>query len=210
MEEPSQLPVRGVVLRRIYHEMKTNKTTLPVACSIVADEVLSIWVKANIKTITKPYVVAKLKSIHQEHVHVSKHKQRWTMTQLTKEDNFTTWLSQLFDIAHADWRHHTKNLEDRQFLIDQRGPRQMVMSNEDLNYRKAAAKHKKRKQDEECRHQRHTAELAQASAAVEFSLPSESSSNEDNVSLDQPYCPTAKRKKKHAINIFVTGKALYN
>ena len=83
MEEPSQLPVRGVVLRRIYHEMKTNKTTLPVACSIVADEVLSIWVKANIKTIAKPHVVAKLKSIHQEHVHISKHKQRRTMTQLT-------------------------------------------------------------------------------------------------------------------------------
>ena len=104
-------------------------------------------------------------------------------------------MSQLFDIAHADWEHHTKNLEDRQFLINQLGPQQMVMSNEDLNYRKAAAKHKKRKQDEECRHQRHTAELAQASATVEFSLPSESSSNKDDVSLDQPYCPTAKRKK---------------
>ena len=117
------------------------------------------------------------------------------MTQFTKEDNFTTWLSQLFDIAHADWEYHTKHLEDRQFLINQHGPQRMVMSNEDLNYRKAAAKHKKHKQDEECRHQRHTAELAQASASAEFSLPSDSSSNEDDVSLDQPYCRTAKRKK---------------
>ena len=74
--EPSQLPVSGVVLRRIYSEMKTNKATLAAACSTVADEVMSYWEKANISTIAKPHVAAKLKSLHQDHVTVSKNKHR--------------------------------------------------------------------------------------------------------------------------------------
>ena len=48
MEQPSQLPAIGVVLRRLLFEMKSNKATLPIACSTVVDEVMTFWVKANI------------------------------------------------------------------------------------------------------------------------------------------------------------------
>ena len=63
-----------------------------------------------------------------------------------------------------------------------------------MNYRKPPAKYKKHEQDKECRHQRHTAELAQTSAAVEFCLSSESSSNENDASLHQPYCSATKHE----------------
>jgi len=66
IEEPSQLPVRGVTLRRIYHEMNANKATLPIACGTVADEIMSFWVNANITTTAKPHAVTKLKALHQE------------------------------------------------------------------------------------------------------------------------------------------------
>jgi len=119
--EPSQLPVSGLVLRRIYNEMKTNKATLAAACSIVADEVMSYWEKANISTTAKPHVVAKLKSLHQDHVSVSKNKQRRSSaSQIGLETDFTLKMGQLFDIAHADWERKTFIHEDRQFLIDQR------------------------------------------------------------------------------------------
>lgn len=53
IDEQNQLPTSGMALRRIYHEMKVNKATLPIACGAVADEILSFWEKANIVTTAK-------------------------------------------------------------------------------------------------------------------------------------------------------------
>jgi len=69
-------------------------------------------------------------------------------------------MSQLLDIAHADWERRTWIPEDRQFLIDQRGPRQMSMTTED------AAKYQKRKQEEERHKLRHKEESTLMAAAV--------------------------------------------
>ena len=145
IEEPGQLPSRNVPIRRIYYEMKVNKATLSTACSVVADEMMSFWVKANIATTAKPHVVAKLKSLHQKHIKISKHKHRRSASQDRLEADYKLMMSQLFDIAHADWECQTPVHEDRQFLIDQRGPRQMSMTTEDMQYRQAAAKYLKRK-----------------------------------------------------------------
>ena len=102
MEEPRQLPVSGVTLRCIYYKMKCNKTTLAAACSTIADEEMLFWIRANISMIANPHGVAKLKSLHQEHVTVSKPRQ-W---QSLKAD-FTKKLNQLFDIADAKWERRT-------------------------------------------------------------------------------------------------------
>ena len=61
----SQLLTSGVALHPVFYEMKVDKATLPIACSTVADEVLTYWVNA-IQTTAKPCVVAKLKIIRQE------------------------------------------------------------------------------------------------------------------------------------------------
>ena len=77
IEQPSQLPAIGVVLRRLFFEMKSNKVTLPTACSTVVDEVVTFWVKANIPTSAKPNVVAKLKSIHHDYISVCVSSAAW-------------------------------------------------------------------------------------------------------------------------------------
>ena len=64
IDGPSQLPTSGVALCRVFYEMIIKKSTLSISCNTVADEVMIFWFKANIPTIVKPHVVAKLKSIH--------------------------------------------------------------------------------------------------------------------------------------------------
>ena len=124
IDGPAQLPTCGVALRRLLYEMKTNNSSLPISCSTVADELMSLWVRASITTTAKPHVVTKLKVMHQDHVKVSKNKARRSATQIGLEAAFTSKMNKLFNIAHADWERLTIIHEDRQFLIDQRGPRQ--------------------------------------------------------------------------------------
>ena len=127
IEQPSQLPAIGVFLRRLFFEMKSNKEMLSTACNTVVDEVMTFWVKANIPTSAKPNVVAKLKSVHHDYIRVCKNKHRRSATQMGQEADLTLKTSQLFDIAHDDWERRVKIPEDRHFLIDQRGVRNMSM-----------------------------------------------------------------------------------
>ena len=93
----------------------------------------------------------------------------------------------VFDIAHADWEHRTKVVEDRNFLADQRGPRRMVMTTEDIKYRTATEKYLKRKQDEQRRKQQHEQELPLATTAHADVSSNSSSSEEENSVRDQTY-----------------------
>ena len=112
-------------------------------------------IKANIPTIEKPHVVAKLKSIHKEHVQVSKHRSRNSATQHSYQEKLTAKMNTLFDIAHGEWDCLIKINEDKQFLIGQRGPRKMLMTSEDLMYKKAVVKNRKRKLEEKRRFEQH-------------------------------------------------------
>ena len=87
IEEQNQLPLNRAALCRIYYEMKVNKSTLPSACGTVAEEIMSLWVKANIATTAKPHVVSKLKELHQSHVNVSKHRSRQSAAQSVMESD---------------------------------------------------------------------------------------------------------------------------
>ena len=127
IDELSQLPLSSTTLRRVFFEMKSKKSTLATASSTIADEVLSFWARANIPTIAKPHVISKLKALHQHYVRVAKNKHRKSAPQEKLEDQLTVHLSTLLDVAHADWHKLTKILADRQFLVDQRGPRNMSM-----------------------------------------------------------------------------------
>ena len=179
IDGPRQLPTSGVALRRVFYEMKVNKATLPIACSSVADEIMTFWVNANIPTTAKPHVVAKLKILHKEHCRVSKHKDSKSPAQVSSEEEFSKSMNILFDIAHADWDYRVIIQEDKNFLIDQRGPRQMSMSSEDMKYKQTFAKYRKRKHEEESRHQRHKALLSTA-ASVHLSSEESSDDNHSN------------------------------
>ena len=113
------------------------------------------WFKANIPTIAKPHIVAKLKSIHKQHAQVPKHRSRKSATQHSYQEKFTAKMSILCDIAHGEWDCLIKINEDRQFLIDQRGPRKMLMTSEDLMYKKAVVKYRKRKLEEKRHFEQH-------------------------------------------------------
>lgn len=126
------MPLSSATLWRLFFEMKTKKATLSAACSTVADEVMSFWARANILTTEKPHIVSKLKFLHQHYVRVARNAQQKLETQ------FTMHLSMLFEIAHADWQNV---LADRQFLVDQRGPRKMAISTEDTNFLRVTEKH---------------------------------------------------------------------
>jgi len=106
-----------------------------------------------------------------QHIQVSMRKKRQSATQAGLESDFTHSMSQLLDIGHADWECRTRIPEDQQFLIDQRGPRQMSMTTEDVVYRHAAAKYQKHKQEEEPRQLRHKEESTLTAAAVVLILP---------------------------------------
>ena len=106
----------------------SNKKTLTEPCSTVADEVMSIWLKANISMISQVRIIAKLKSLHNEHVKVSKNKnKKSSASQIQLIAHFTDTMNQLFDISSPEWESTTPVQEDRQFLIDQRGPRLMAV-----------------------------------------------------------------------------------
>ena len=107
LDELSQLPLSSTTLRSMFFEMKTMHSTLPTACSTVAEEVLSFWARANIPTTEKPHVVSKLKNLHQQYVRVSKNKYRRSTAQHLLETQFTVLLGKVFDIAHADWEKKT-------------------------------------------------------------------------------------------------------
>ena len=113
------------------------------------------WFKANIPTIAKPHVVAKLKSIHKQHVQVSKHRSRKSATQHSYQEKFTAKMNTLFDIAHGEWDCLIKINEDKQFLIGQRGSRKMLMTSEDLMNKKAVVKYRKCKLEEKRRFEQH-------------------------------------------------------
>ena len=155
IDGPSQLPTSGVALCRVFYEMIIKKSTLSISCNTVADENMMFWFKANISTIPKPHVVAKLKSSHKQHVQVSKHRSRKSATQHSYQKKFTAKMNTLFDIAHGEWDCLIKINEDKQFLIDQRGPRKMLMTSEDLIYKKAVVKYRKSELEEKRPFQQH-------------------------------------------------------
>jgi hypothetical protein len=142
------LPISGHVLRRLYHELKTNKQLLPSACSIVADEVVQLWEMAHIPTTQKTNVVSKLKSLYNCHIKVGKNKTRRMKRQEELEEEFSIDLNKLFDVAHNNSEKLICIKEDWEFLLDQRGDRNMVMSGEDKLFRMAAEKRQKRKIEE--------------------------------------------------------------
>ena len=60
----SRLPTTGLVLRRLFYELKIRKLSLSTSCSNVIDELFSLWFIAHIPTMQKPNAVAKLKVLY--------------------------------------------------------------------------------------------------------------------------------------------------
>jgi len=82
----NHLPTTGLVLRRLFYDLKTRKLSLSQSCSNVIDEVFAIWFIAHIPTTQKPNAVAKLKTLYDRYVKLGKNKSheprdRWNWKQ---------------------------------------------------------------------------------------------------------------------------------
>ena len=60
----SCLPTVGLILRRLFYDLKTNEMELSQSCSNIIDEVLQIWFIANVSIIQKRNAIAKLNKLY--------------------------------------------------------------------------------------------------------------------------------------------------
>ena len=119
---------------------------LPVIAGKVIAEVLEIWDKAKIPTMTKINDNLKLVKLFNKWRNLEKSKKKNNKQELENRDNFILNLDTLFDIVSSKWekeiqddtlRKKEAKAEDLKFLKDQREQRQMFLDKEDINYQAA-------------------------------------------------------------------------
>ena len=159
----NHLPTTGLVLRRLFYDLKTRKLCLSQSCSNVIDEVFAIWFIAHIPTTQKPNAVAKLKTLYDRYVKLGKNKSRRTERQMELEAEFTTLMNKLSDVAHANCSKVPSLIkipEDVAFLEDQRGERKMAIGQEDTEFQEREVKRQRRQAEETRRRERALNEAA--------------------------------------------------
>jgi len=140
------LPTYRMMFQRFYYEMLVIKRNVKQSSVVVAEELTNLWQKENIPTKEKQHVISKIKDeIYEEMVRVKKNIKRRDNKQLQKEQNLTNKLDKLFDIAHADAMTKMSVQNDRDFLIDQRGERKMMIGKKlDKRFMKKVQKRRER------------------------------------------------------------------
>lgn len=131
----NQLPtVRQTLLR--FHKFLQEKKSVRNAAHLVIDEVRALWNKSSIPTQQPKHCIEKFEKIHASWLLLKKNKGRSSQSQRQREQLFTSNLDKLFDIAHAESDQLIKISADREFLIDQRGERKMIMTSVDIKLQK--------------------------------------------------------------------------
>lgn len=85
--------------------------------------------------------------IHKKWLLLKKNKKRVSEAQKKREHLFREELDKLFDIAHANAMNSIKIAVDREFLIDQRVERKMIMTAIDKKLEKTKERSLKRKKE---------------------------------------------------------------
>lgn len=194
--EGNQLPTSEQVLGRLFYLMRKENRTLSDGASQTIDEVFQFWFNANVPTTQKPNAVAKLKALYEGYTGLSKNKSRKSETQKDNEAKFKTRLIQLFDVAHAEAEKKIPIRQDWEFLVDQRGPRKMIMVGEDLAFKEKQERRAARVAAESRRREEAAAESIRfaevVSSAVSppetssaFSPSADAAASDDEVSEDE-------------------------
>lgn len=180
----NQLPTLRQVLLR-YHQILNVTKNVKDSAQVVIQEVIEVWNKSGIPTRQQNHCNEKLIKIHQNWLLLKKNKTRASEAQKKRENSFTADLDKLFDIAHSNALNLIKIAEDRDFLIDQRDERKMIMTSVDKKLEKSKERSLKRKhRAEELR--KKAAENNSATLVVssqEISLDSSFSSNSSAASI---------------------------
>lgn len=104
-----------------------------------------IWGNAYVPTIRIDNAISKLDKLIKKYKDLQKHMKRRSSPQMDKETKFQVCATELFDVAPKNAMEIMKNEEDHRFLIDQRGPRDMIMGSVDKNLCDKETKKNKRK-----------------------------------------------------------------
>ena len=122
------LPTSGQILQTVYYHHNILHKTIPESLKATSEELLSIWNCARILTAFQPNIVSKIKALIEDYNLLKKNKARKSQTQRDREQEFTEHMGKLFDISHKKAQELIRIAEDKIFLEDQRGPRQMKMT----------------------------------------------------------------------------------
>jgi hypothetical protein len=177
------LPTVGLVLRRFnFYDLKTQKLTLSKRCSNVIDEVFSLSFIAHIPTTQKPNAVAKLKTLYERYVNLGKNKARRTDRQMELEAEFSTLMTKLFDVAHANCNKVPSLIkipEDNAFLEDQRGSRKMAIGQGDKEFKERDEKRQHRQAKEVQRREKALKEAMDVKSSILFNSSEEEALGQD-------------------------------
>jgi len=145
------LPTSGQILRTVYYHHNILHKTIPESLKATSEDLVSIWNCARISTAFQPNIVSKMKALIEDYNLMKKNKAWKSQTQRNHEQDFTEQTGKLFDISHKQAKELIRIAEDRIFLEDQRGPRQMKMAGIDKKLAEQAERTLQRKVMEEKR-----------------------------------------------------------
>lgn len=176
-----KLPSKGEVLRYLMFHHVEMKESLSESVRKTADSLHRIWTAEGITTKYLPGIVRHVQAIHSTWQGLKKSKNRKSSTNTKNQDEFSSTLGELFDIAHANAMALIKIPEDREFLAAQRekGRRGKIGPSVDKKLAETSKKIEMRKAAELKRRKKETDEMAAASqkAYLESSTSSSSESS---------------------------------
>lgn len=141
----NQLPtLRHVLLR--YHQILHVSKNVKDSAHTVIQELIEVWNKSGIPTRQPNHCIEKLIKVHKNWLLLKKNKTRASEAQRKRENLFIAELDKLFDIAHSNAINSITISEDRDFLIDQRDKRKMIITSIDKKLEKTKERSLKRKQ----------------------------------------------------------------
>lgn len=207
----NQLPTTKEVLLR-FHFFLSEKKSVRNASHSTIEEVNEAWSKALIPTKYTKDSIEKLESVHSQWLLLKKNKGRKTEKQKTNEQSFVDNIQKLFDIAHSDALTLMKIQQDKDFLIDQRTERKMIISSQDKEYIKKQERAVERFEKEEERRKRSVSATKFTSSSInppddDLNDTSSAKSSSENGSDDDFYQPSTSSKKK--LEKVLIGKSKY-
>lgn len=117
----NQLPSNLQVLQFLFHNLRVLKHNLHDSKQLVYDRLITFWQRVKIPIQQKSRCIAKIDRLYNEWRSLQKSSSIRGITQINKEEGFSSNLQNLFDIAHHD---ALTMIDDKikKFLLNQRKP----------------------------------------------------------------------------------------
>ena len=125
------LPTILEVLKCFFFRHEVKGLSIHESSVTVIKSTCEIWEKAKIPTIRKDNAVTRLEKFHKEYTDLLKDRNKKSAVARSKVTDFEKRIMKLFDIAPTNVFDLIKIAEDRDFLIDQRDDRNMVLGSID-------------------------------------------------------------------------------